>query len=213
MILAFDHLTLSSNDFDVDCAMLQRRGFTERFIERGVTNPSVKRSLVQHFAPAHDLGYFDAPGSLSIEVINQGNIVAKSPELEPVFENEALVREFILRISDLQSALRLWEQLGFMTEKQSTGKARLRFVSALERLPVTLNLVAEPTRTVASIDTCGFGAPTLLSSSPEWERQTLEQAGFTVTALEPIHVGGKDLVLFFVYAPQVPPVEIICVKR
>lgn len=214
MIIAVDHLALSSTDFDADCAKLLSRGFTKRFVEYGVRNPAIKRALVHTFMPTHDIGYFEAPGSLSVEVINQGaHEVPRTPEFEPLWEHDRL-RGFVSRVSNLQKSLELWQALGFVLGESSTKEARLHFVSPLlKRLPTELHLLSEPDRVVASLDTSGWGAPAVMSTHPHHEWEALKRAGFEATPLDTITVDGQELMLFFVFAEGVPPVEVIGVTR
>lgn len=87
MITQIAHLTLSTPSFETHRALFKRLGFTERFVERDCPNPEIKRPFVYRFEPLHDIALFDAPNSLSIELVRQGNHDNSASLMVPIFEN------------------------------------------------------------------------------------------------------------------------------
>lgn len=87
MITQFDHLTLSTPSFDRHRALFKMLGFIERFVDHDCHNPEIKRPFVHHYEALHDVALFDAPNSLSIELVHQGNHGATESSMVPIFEN------------------------------------------------------------------------------------------------------------------------------
>ena len=87
MITQFDHLTLSTPSFDAHRKLLSHLGYVERFVERTIRNPNIKRTLVGDFKEFHALALFDAPQSLSIEIVDQGAGTDIRSTIFPIFEN------------------------------------------------------------------------------------------------------------------------------
>ena len=87
MIIKFSHIAFSSPAFERDRTFLKTLGFKERFVVRSIANPKIKRALMDRYMPVHDFGLFDAPSSLSMELIDQGRHDSTYSSVVPIFEH------------------------------------------------------------------------------------------------------------------------------
>jgi hypothetical protein len=95
VIVRIDHLTLSSPDVSRERRVLESLGYRERFFARGVRNLRIKEPLVTRLQETHDLLLLDAPGSVSIEVINQADGERRCSPIVPVFQNPSVPFEAV----------------------------------------------------------------------------------------------------------------------
>ncbi len=87
MILQIDHLSLPSSDIMGDKQALKSWGFELAFMESNLRNPKIKKQFMHKYEPTHDLSLFTAEGSLSVELLNHGNLHPAKTHIFPILEN------------------------------------------------------------------------------------------------------------------------------
>ncbi|MBI5227919.1 hypothetical protein HY988_05000 [Candidatus Micrarchaeota archaeon] len=86
MFLQIDHIAFSSAKNDEAVKLFETLGYSKRFSSNNVPNPAIKRKLVSHFTPTHDLVLMDHPNSISIEFIDYGYAGKLPGYVLPIFD-------------------------------------------------------------------------------------------------------------------------------
>lgn len=74
MITKIDHIGISSITIESHIAVLEKLGYSLMFHEKGVPNPTEKKSVLLNYAPLHDLALLTSNTGIGIEFLDHGVI-------------------------------------------------------------------------------------------------------------------------------------------
>lgn len=86
MILKIDHLAFCSPHLDEDLRTFGILGYEALFVEKDLRDLENKQPFMKHFSGHLDMALMTRRGSISIELLNHGHVVAEDSYVLPVFE-------------------------------------------------------------------------------------------------------------------------------
>jgi hypothetical protein len=223
MILDIDHIGYCSVDFDKDMHLLQRLGFSNRFVQRDVKNQNIKKHLLRSFTAEHHLALYDREYDISIEIINYpccGQKTIAQSSFFPLIENQEVslldqlnqnntLKHLSIKVTHIPSAINFWKMFGFRVVDQAQDYVILCFNSLLKRCDYFIHAKLHADIPIVYLDNSGFTSLALITSSAAREREALERQKINVTPIQNLVIGSRNLSIFFVESPDAHIVEVI----
>ena len=191
MILAVDHIACSPADPEGFVGECVHCGYQMVVSEAGLVNLDIKRALLSRHEPKHDLTLMRSIDDVAIEVLDHGSSSGRTGYLARVAKCH-----FSCRTTDVDGSRSFWGRLGFLP-----ADGVMSFQSAFQSSPLMLTLCKTHNAALPLLDDIGFNAVAMLSSSAAHDREALAD-DLCVTELRRLHVGGRDLELFFARNPK-----------
>ena len=191
MILAVDHIACSPADPEGFVGECVHCGYQMVVSEAGMVNLDIKRDLLSRHEPRHDLTLMRSSDDVAIEVLDHGSSSGRTGYLARVAK-----WHFSCRTTDVDGSRSFWGRLGFLL-----ADGVMSFQSAFQSSPLMLTLCKTHNAALPLLDDIGFNAVAMLSSSAAHDREALAN-DLCVTELRRLHVGGRDLELFFARNPK-----------
>jgi hypothetical protein len=239
MIIQIDHIALATPDFKKTSKTLFNLGYRNKFDERNIDNPKIKKALMKWFPKNHDLSLFVKKGDIGIELINHFGS-GESGYISPIFENltskeevdllhstktmETVVpvyvkkdskvlgfnfNKFITKTDDIDKSVSFWANFGFKRKGLYKGSVVLEFTSLYDSSVYDIFLQKQVCNEKHFLDDLGFNCIAFVSSSCEKELSFFKNKGIMITEIERFNLGKKELNIFFVKGPAGELVEII----
>jgi len=86
MILDIDHISITSDNIDLDGKFLESLGYKNKFVERNIKNSRIKKTLLKQFKKNHDISFYFSDKNFSIELINHNSNNKTLSSIIPLFE-------------------------------------------------------------------------------------------------------------------------------
>ncbi len=87
MIFNIDHIAVTPSSIEKSIEFLRLAGYTLKFKEKNLRNPSVKKPFMAEDHLYHDLFFYTKDNSFNIEIINYGTKPKKVSPIVPLFSN------------------------------------------------------------------------------------------------------------------------------
>lgn len=220
MLVQIDHLALTGTAMDAQTHLLESMGYEQVFSSDRVPNPEIKRPFMHAWCDHHTLALYRRDGSIPIEIIEYEHTsgghsryalkqvpkgsLTHPDETDTVPEPVDALDTVVLETTSPSATREFFRTLGL----ERSGPRTLKFESPLTD-PVFVELREDSSAEETSLDAPGYPCLAFATTDIEAELSRLSDAGYDVTAVEPIALPERTLEIGFVVGPTGELVELV----
>lgn len=206
MILGIDHISLSVCETEQTKKELEEKGFVCTFLDFNVPNKAEKKSLLTHYQPTHDIGYFKSGSShVAIEITNHGLITEND---SPFYYRDDYIE---LQTPDVQKETFFWKSVLNFKEDASNN---LVFNSFLPTWSCKIKMIEKKFLKYHTLDSKGHACLAFLTNHLENDIQKAKEAGaYDITSPFNLVVNNKNLRVLMFRTPGGAICELIKIMK
>jgi len=224
MLVQVDHLALTGAAMDTQTRLLESMGYEQVFSSERIPNPEIKRPFMQAWCDYHTLALYRRDGSIPIEIIDYEHTssghsrydlkqvpngsLTHPDEADTASNSVDSLDTVVLETASLSATREFFRTLGLEQRDSQT----LTFASPLTD-PTFVKLREDSSAEETYLDTPGYPCLAFVTTDIEAELSRLSDAGYDVTAVEPIALPERTLEIGFVMGPTGEPVELVSLQE